>query len=62
MALGRGPERSIAEIKRLLNDAETAEFEDHLMAERDTMSEVVGGDEAAEGIRAFLEKRKPVFR
>lgn len=62
LQLGRGPEQAIAQIKKLLNDAETAEFETHLIAERDAVCDALGGDEAAEGIRAFLEKRKPVFR
>lgn len=60
--LGQGPEQAIAQIKSLLKDAETSDFDDHLIVERNTLCDALGGDEAAEGIRAFLEKRKPVFR
>lgn len=60
--LGRGPEQAIAKIKQLLNAAETSDFDTHLLAERDAVCDALGGDEAAEGMRAFLEKRKPVFR
>lgn len=61
-ALGRGPEMAIAGIKALLNQAETAGFEDQLAHERDAMAKALGGDEAQAGIGAFLSKTSPVFR
>lgn len=60
--LGQGPEKALGKIKQLINAAETSDLERHLDAERDAICEALGGDEAAEGMRAFLEKRKPQFR
>ncbi|WP_299351005.1 oxepin-CoA hydrolase, alternative type [uncultured Shimia sp.] len=62
LKLGAGPEQAIANIKSLLNAAETSDLESHLIAERDAVCDALGGDEGAEGIAAFLDKRKPVFR
>lgn len=61
-AVARGPEIAIADIKMLLNQAETASFEDQLDHERDAMAKALGGDEAQAGIGAFLSKTSPVFR
>ncbi|KIC14557.1 MULTISPECIES: oxepin-CoA hydrolase, alternative type [unclassified Leisingera] len=61
-AVARGPEIAIADIKKLLNQAETASFEDQLDHERDAMAKALGGDEAQAGIGAFLSKTSPVFR
>lgn len=60
-ALAQGPRDSQSVIRRLVADAyETSEAE-QLNAERNAMARAAGGDEAAEGIAAFLEKRKPRF-
>lgn len=60
-ALAQGPRDSQRVIRRLVADAyETTEAE-QLNAERDAMARAAGGDEAAEGIAAFLDKRKPRF-
>ncbi|UWQ81819.1 enoyl-CoA hydratase/isomerase family protein (plasmid) [Leisingera sp. S132] len=61
-AVARGPEQAIAGIKALLNQAETASFEDQMTHERDAMAQALGGDEAQAGIGAFLSKTSPVFR
>ncbi|NSY40190.1 oxepin-CoA hydrolase, alternative type [Leisingera sp. ANG59] len=61
-AVARGPETAIADTKELLNQAETASFEDQLDYERDAMAKALGGDEAQAGIGAFLSKTSPVFR
>ena len=61
-AVARGPEMAIADIKMLLNQAETASFEDQMTHERDAMAQALGGDEAQAGIGAFLSKTSPVFR
>lgn len=58
----RGPEVAIADIKSLMNKAESATFEDHLSHERDAMAKALGGAEAQIGIGAFLNKKTPVFR
>ena len=55
-----GPRESRAGIKRLIARAYGTEGA-QLDAERDAMAQAQGGDEAGEGIRAFLEKRKPAF-
>ena len=60
--LAQGPEVAISEIKTLINQAESATFEDQLTHERDAMAEALGGDEAQIGINAFLNKKSPVFR
>jgi enoyl-CoA hydratase/carnithine racemase len=60
--LAKGPETAIADIKTLLNQAESATFEDQLINERDAMAKALGGDDAQVGINAFLHKRAPVFR
>jgi enoyl-CoA hydratase/carnithine racemase len=60
-ALADGPRAAQGAIRRLVSDAyETAEAA-QLDAERDAMARAAGGDEAAEGIAAFLDKRKARF-
>lgn len=59
--LAAGPRDAQRVIRGLVSQAyETAEA-DQLDAERDAMARAVAGDEAGEGISAFLEKRKPQF-
>lgn len=60
-ALAQGPRDSLGAIRRLVADAYEATEADQLDAERNAMARAAGGDEAAEGIAAFLEKRKPRF-
>ncbi|MFT4960136.1 MAG: 2-(1,2-epoxy-1,2-dihydrophenyl)acetyl-CoA isomerase [Paracoccaceae bacterium] len=60
-ALAQGPRDSIGAIRRLVADAYEMAEADQLDAERNAMARAAGGDEAAEGIAAFLEKRKPRF-
>lgn len=62
ISIGQGPKEAIAAIKALMNSAETATLNEQLTAERDAMARALGGPEGAEGISAFLGKRKPVFR
>lgn len=56
------PSCALADIKVLLNAAETSDFDAHLLRERDAMAHALGGDEAQIGINAFLNKQTPVFR
>lgn len=60
-ALAEGPRAAQGVIRRLVSDAyETTEAQ-QLDAERNAMAAAAGKDEAAEGIAAFLEKRKPNY-
>ena len=59
--VAKGPRDSQRVIRRLVSDAYEAEEMAQLDAERDAMARAAGGDEAAEGIAAFLEKRAPRF-
>lgn len=60
--IAEGPQEAMASIKGLLNGAETATFEEQLVAERDAMARALGGAEAQIGMAAFLNKTRPVFR
>ncbi|MBJ3764181.1 enoyl-CoA hydratase/isomerase family protein [Maribius pontilimi] len=60
--LGDGPQDTQRAIKRLLVQGRAATLDTQLDAERDAMARAQGGDEAGEGIAAFLDKRPPDFR
>jgi len=60
--LAAGPRTAQGVIRKLVADAYEATEAAQLDAERDAMAAAAGQDEAAEGIAAFLEKRKPVYR
>jgi 2-(1,2-epoxy-1,2-dihydrophenyl)acetyl-CoA isomerase len=60
--LAAGPRTAQGVIRKLVADAYEATEADQLDSERDAMAAAAGQDEAAEGIAAFLEKRKPVYR
>jgi enoyl-CoA hydratase/carnithine racemase len=60
--LAEGPPHALAKIKDLVADAEHASLDAQLDREADAIAEALGGAEAAEGIAAFFEKRKPAFR
>lgn len=60
--LANGPVQAMARIKHLCNTAKRNSFEEQVALESQYMVEAQGGAEAKEGIAAFLEKRKPVFR
>ncbi|MEM6621817.1 MAG: enoyl-CoA hydratase family protein [Pseudomonadota bacterium] len=53
------PSRALAKGKALINSARLNTLKDQLDAEADGIAEALGGAEGAEGIGAFLEKRKP---
>jgi enoyl-CoA hydratase/carnithine racemase len=57
-----GPANAIRSIKNLVNTAADSELSTHLSAEADLINQARFGPEAAEGLSAFLEKRKPDFR
>lgn len=59
--LAQGPRTAQGVIRGLVAQAYETSEAAQLDAERDAMARAAGGDEAAEGIAAFLEKRAPVF-
>lgn len=60
--LAVGPSVAIAETKRLFNSAQTSTLEAQLNAEALAWGECAATEDFAEGARAFLERRKPVFK
>jgi 2-(1,2-epoxy-1,2-dihydrophenyl)acetyl-CoA isomerase len=60
-SVAQGPRDSQSAIRRLVSNAYEVTEAVQLDAERNAMAQAAGGDEAAEGIAAFLEKRKPRF-
>lgn len=59
--LAKGPTNAFAGAKALLNESLSATLEAQLEAEEARFIEGVKGAEFAEGVRAFVEKRKPDF-
>ncbi|MCV6585811.1 MAG: enoyl-CoA hydratase family protein [Marinibacterium sp.] len=59
--LANGPPQAQAAIKALINAPDDDRVASHLTRERGAMAQALGADEAAEGIRAFEEKRSPSF-
>lgn len=60
-ALAIGPRQAQGVIRAMVNAAYDSLEDEQLDLERDGMAHAAGGEEAAEGIAAFLEKRKPNF-
>ena len=61
-ALARGPGMAQAAILGLVDAAGEADFTAQLQREKQAMAQALGGAEAAEGIAAFLARRRPDFR
>lgn len=57
-----GPAAAMAGIKGLCSEAKSRPLNTQLDRECASIAEALGGDEAAEGISAFLDKRKPDYR
>ncbi len=60
--LAAAPTRGLAETKRLIRTSWGATLDAQLDAERDAMRVLGRSADYAEGVAAFLGKRKPVFR
>jgi len=56
------PTKGLAAIKRALNASADNTLEAQLNVERDTQRELGHSDDYREGVRAFMEKRKPEFK
>ena len=61
-SLASGPSQAFGASKRLLLASPTSNLDTQLEAESSTIVAVAETQDAREGIRAFLEKRKPIFR
>jgi 2-(1,2-epoxy-1,2-dihydrophenyl)acetyl-CoA isomerase len=59
--LAQGPRQAQSVIRGLVAQGYDVTEADQLDAERNAMAHAAGADEAAEGIAAFLEKRKPNY-
>ena len=59
--LSVGPLQTHGMIKQLLSDTFSSELESQMEAESRGLATALSGEEGQEGIRAFLEKRKPRF-
>ncbi|MDG1472516.1 MAG: enoyl-CoA hydratase family protein [Ascidiaceihabitans sp.] len=60
-AIATGPRIAQGRIRAMVAQAYDQSEAAQLDVERDGMAQAAGGDEAGEGIAAFLEKRKPEF-
>lgn len=60
--LADGPRHAYGEVKRLLEGASCSTLAQQLKAEADAFARCSATQDFAEGIRAFVEKRKPGFR
>ena len=61
-SLASGPTRGLGLTKRSIQAAATNDFSDQLDIERDLQREAGRTSDYAEGVSAFLQKRKPVFQ
>jgi 2-(1,2-epoxy-1,2-dihydrophenyl)acetyl-CoA isomerase len=60
--LGEGPSDALAQTKRLIDSVWDRDLAEHLDDERTTLIRLAGGEDFAEGIEAYHERRRPKFR
>jgi enoyl-CoA hydratase/carnithine racemase len=60
--LARGPGLALREIKRLVDEGLEVPLEGGLALEEEGGNHLLGSEDVAEGVRAFLEGRPPEFR
>ncbi len=60
--LATGATLAIGLIKRAVQEGSEVALENGLAYEREVLSRVFASEDAAEGVRAFLEKRPPMFK
>jgi 2-(1,2-epoxy-1,2-dihydrophenyl)acetyl-CoA isomerase len=60
--LANGPTKAFGEMRRLLTSVEDQPLETQLELEAQALARSAGTADAREGLTAFWEKRKPVFR
>ncbi len=60
--LATGATLAIGLIKRAVQEGSEVALESGLAYEREVLSRVFASEDAAEGVRAFLEKRPPMFK
>ncbi|RCK54106.1 enoyl-CoA hydratase [Thalassospira profundimaris] len=61
MRIASGPRAALAKTKALLNSAPERDLHGQLLAEAEAFAECAISPDFREGVRAFVEKRKPVF-
>ena len=59
--LAKGPTRGLAETKKRIRESSLNTLQEELDHERDAMRELGYSKDYAEGVAAFMEKRKPFF-
>ena len=60
--LATQPTRALGMIKRAFNQSMGVDLDEQLSLEEDLQREAGQSADYAEGVNAFLEKRKPVFK
>jgi 2-(1,2-epoxy-1,2-dihydrophenyl)acetyl-CoA isomerase len=61
LKLAQGPTRAFATVKMLLNASEQNSPEQQMALEAENLAALSSSEDGQEGIRSFLEKRKPDF-